>query len=183
MEKLVSSLPEPGNDRVGDYEETWKPDQNYGIGQHVANCLDGSSNQNFFVWFSVWSDEEPPLPERPSLPGVPEVQEIDHHMFSGCWAGSYATYGKQLQAGEKVNGSLKLTGYYPSIDCNSTCCFWVYDPHGNAVNKWCERFKEGGLYHEFSFTASLDGEYTIKVGHASNYERELHIEVSPYGWH
>jgi len=72
MEKLVSSLPEKDNDLLGEYEETWYPDENYGIGQYNASCLDGSANPNFFVWFSIYSDNEPSLIPEPSL--LPDVQ-------------------------------------------------------------------------------------------------------------
>ena len=184
MRILVSMLPPNEDELVGEYEETWKPAQ-YAIGHYVANCLDEAANQNFFVWFSIWSDKEPPLPERPSLPGVPEVQTLECTMPSNIVTGSYARYEKSLQAGEKVNGSLRLTGTYVSglAEWDNTCSFWVYDPDGNEINEWDGEFKEGGLYHEFNFTASLDGEYTIKVGHASVKPRELHIEISPFGWH
>lgn len=183
IKQLVALLPEKDNDLVGEYEETWYPDEDYGIGQHhVAKCLDGSANENFFVWFSVWSDKSPGFPERPYLLGVPKVQALKCTMAPGYLAGSYAQYKKDLQAGEKVNGFLKLTGYHSYVDWDHTCCFGVYDPDGCEVDKWCEDFKEGGLYHEFNFTASRSGEYTIEVEHASYYNRELYIEVSPYGW-
>jgi len=182
FKEIVSLLP-VDDDLVGEYEATGYPDQKYGIGQHVATCLDKFANENFFVWFSIWSDEEPPLlPERPTIPGVPEFQTLKYTMPSNIVVGSYVKYRKPLQTGEKVRGSVQLTGYKPDVDWDSTCCFWVYDPDGNEVNKWCEDFKEDGLRHEFSFTTSCDGEYTIKVGHCSYYPRELHIEVSPYGW-
>ncbi|MEA1871852.1 MAG: hypothetical protein U9M91_00390, partial [Chloroflexota bacterium] len=127
--------------------------------------------------------EEPPvLPAPSTLPGEPEFQTLEYHMSPGSVAGSYAQYEKHLQVGEKVTGSLRLTGYYPSLDWDYTCCFWVYDSSGNQIHEWCEDFKKDGLYHEFSFTASYTGKYTIKVGHCSFYSRELHIEVSPYGW-
>ena len=182
FKELVSLLPVE-NDLVGEYEATWYPDENYGIGQHEVSCLDKSANKNFFVGFSIWSDKEPPLLPPPStLPGVPENQTLKCTMPPNTLTGLYVEYRRPLQAGEKVTGSLRLTGYYHPPDWDSTCCFWVYDPDGNEVYKWCEDFKEDGLSHEFSFTASYNGVYVIKVGHCSFYSRELHIEVSPYGW-
>jgi len=182
FKELVSLLPVE-NDLVGEYEATWYPDENYGIEQHNVSCLDKSANKNFFVGFSIWSDTEPPLLPVPStLPGVPENQTLKCPMPPNTLTGSYVEYRRPLQAGEKVTGSLQLTGYYPSLDWDSTCCFWVYDPDGNEVYKWCEDFKEDGLSHKFSFTASYNGVYVIKVEHCSFYSRQLHIEVSPYGW-
>lgn len=177
LEQLVLNMPEQ-DELIGYYEYTWYPDENWGIGQH-----DKVGHDDFVVGFSIYSGEEPPLlPEPSTLPGEPEVQTLECHMGPGYFAGSYAQYSKQLQVGEKVTGSLRLTGYYPSSDWDYTCCFWVYSPEGNCIHEWCEDFKEDELYHEFSFTASYSGKYTIQVKHCSYHARELHIEVSPYGW-
>jgi hypothetical protein len=183
LEALILLLPVE-NDRVGGCEEVWYADKDYGIGEYELSCLDKSAHANLFVGLSIWSDQEPSLQPVPStFPGVAENQTLTYHMSPNIMSGSYVQYRRVLRAGERVTGSLQLTGYYPPYsDYDYTCCFWVYDPDGNEVYKWCEDFKKDGLYHDFSFTANRDGVYRIKVGHGSLYARDLDMVISPYGW-
>jgi hypothetical protein len=182
FEALVSLLPVE-DDLVGGCEEVWYSDEDYGIGQHELSCLDKFADANLFVGLSIWSDEEPSLlPVPPTLPGVAENQTSKYHMSPNIVTGSYVQYRRVLQAGEKITGSLQLTGYYPYSDADPTCCFWIYDPDGNEVYRWCEDFKSNGLHHDFSYTANRDGVYVIKVGHGSLYARDLDMVISPYGW-
>jgi len=100
----------------------------------------------------------------------------------GSVSTSSVSYTKRLEAGEDVRGFIRLTGKYSSVDWDHTCCFKVFDPRTNCIHKWCGEFKEGGFYHEFSFTAPYEGEYRLQVQHWSNYSRRLHIEIQPPGW-
>jgi len=157
MRILVSMLPPNEDDLVGRYNNTWYPDENYGIGQRVATCLDGSANQNFFVWFSIWSDKEPPLPERPSLPGRDEVQTLELHMGGATILNPNYTirFSKDLNAGEKVEGSVAWESKYVY-----GWSFDVLDPEGKVIP-----IQKNGtdLHCDFSFVASHAGEYTIRM--------------------
>ncbi|MCD6599542.1 MAG: hypothetical protein J7L19_03110 [Dehalococcoidia bacterium] len=51
--------------RVGSYQNTWYPDEKWGIGQHEV------SDGNFLVGFSIWSDKKPSLIPEPLL--LPDV--------------------------------------------------------------------------------------------------------------
>jgi len=150
-------LPPNEDDLVGRYNNTWYPDENYGIGQRVATCLDGSANQNFFVWFSIWSDKEPPLPERPSLPGRDEVQTLELHMGGATILNPNYTirFSKDLNAGEKVEGSVAWESKYVY-----GWSFDVLDPEGKVIP-----IQKNGtdLHCDFSFVASHAGEYTIRM--------------------
>jgi len=65
LKNLLLSMPE--NDKlIGEYERTWYSDEPLDVRQYYET--DG----NLHVWFSVWSDTEPPLISEPSL--VPDVQ-------------------------------------------------------------------------------------------------------------
>jgi hypothetical protein len=67
---LYAMLPDE-DDRIGDYQQTWYPDENWGIGQHEEIC-----NDNFLLGFSVWSDEEPPLVPQPPLSPDVKIQNV-----------------------------------------------------------------------------------------------------------
>jgi len=112
----------------------------------------------------------------------PTTQSIDCTMPPGSISTSTVSYASNLDTGEHVTGFIRLTGTYPSIDWDSTCCLKVFDPHANTIYKWCGDFKEGGLYHDFSFTASYTGEHILQMQHWSNHSRNLHIEIRPTGW-
>jgi len=177
MKALVSMLPPNEDDLVGRYNNAWYPDENYGIGQHMATCLDGSANQNFFVWYSIWSDKEPPLPERPSLPGRDEVQTLELHM-GGAVAG-LSTYtirfSKDLNAGEEVEGFVAWKSKYVwgwSFD--------VLDPEGKVIP-----IQEYGtdLHWDFSFVALHAGEYTIKMTNGGDcFGNTGVMEIRPSCW-
>lgn len=184
LEALISLLPPVEDDRVGACEPIWYSDEAYGIGRHQVSCLDEFGHTNLFVGISIWSDMEPSLLLVPSpFPGVTENQTLTCHMPPSATTGSYVQYRRGLRAGEKVTGSLQLTGYYPPyVDSSYQCCFRIYDSHGKELDKWCGDFKKDGLYHGFSFTAEQDDVYKIIVEHWSLYARDLHMVISPYGW-
>ncbi len=123
-----------------------------------------------------------PPPSPGGSVATPTAQNIHYTMPTGSITTSTVSYASNLEAGKQVTGFIRLTGTCPSIDWDSTCCFKVFDPRANTVYNWCGEFKEGGLRHDFSFTASYSGEYIIQVQHGSNHQRKLHIEISPSGW-
>jgi len=112
----------------------------------------------------------------------PTTQSIDSTMPPGSISTSTVSYSSNLDTGEYVTGFIRLTGTCPSIDWDSTCCFKVFDPYTNTICNWCGDFGEGGLRHDFGFTTSCAGAYTLQVQHGSNYQRKLHIEIQPAGW-
>jgi hypothetical protein len=184
LEALISLLPPVEDDRVGGCEPIWYYDEAYGIGQHQVSCLDEFGDTNLFVGLSIWSGMEPTFLLVPStFPGVPENETLTCHMPSNTTAGSYVEYRRVLRAGEKVTGSVQLTGFYPPyVDSSYQCCFRIYDSHGKEVDRWCGDFKKDGLYQDFSFTAEQDDVYRIVVEHWSLYARDLLMVISPYGW-
>jgi len=175
LEILLGMLPQE-NELLGEYEHTWYPDENWGIGQSFV-----ISRGHFVVGFQIYSEQEPALLPL-DLPDVPEFQVIRCTMPPNTLLGSYARCEKYLEEGQEVKGLLRLTGFYPAVDWDSTCCFSVYDPLENKIREWCEDFKEGGLFHQFSFKAFSRGKYTVEVHHCSFYHRELYLQISPYGW-
>lgn len=66
LKNLVLNMPE--NDKlIGYYDNTWYPDEDWGIGQYNEVGTDA-----FQVWFSIWSDSEPAAIPKPSL--LPDVR-------------------------------------------------------------------------------------------------------------
>jgi len=76
LRTLYSLLPEE-DDLVGYYQHTWGADENYGIGQHEAVGKDEFGNDNFWIGFSIWSDEEPPSISEPSLLPDVKIQSVN----------------------------------------------------------------------------------------------------------
>jgi len=67
LEQLVLSMPEQ-DELIGYYEYKWYPDKNWGIGGNYSRV----GHDDFLVWFSIYSGEEPPLMSQPSL--LPDVK-------------------------------------------------------------------------------------------------------------
>ena len=66
LKNLILNMPE--NDKlIGYYDNTWYPDEDWGIGQYNEVGTDA-----FQVWFSIWSDAEPAAIAKPSL--LPDVK-------------------------------------------------------------------------------------------------------------
>jgi len=65
MEVLIQLFP-PEDDHIGDYQYTWYPDENWGIGQHEVESGD------LLVGFSIWAEQEPPLLPEPIL--LPDIK-------------------------------------------------------------------------------------------------------------
>lgn len=89
LKQLVENMPE-NDELIGYYEETWGLDESWGVGPH-SNVGHGD---DFRVWLSIWSDEEPPLVSEPyfspdvkiknvSMP--PEVKQSNSGWFYYRW--------------------------------------------------------------------------------------------------
>jgi len=71
LKTIYSLLPEE-DDLIGYYEYIWYPDENWGIGQHNE-----VGHDDFRVWFSIYSDKEPPLVPRPCLLPDVRIRNVD----------------------------------------------------------------------------------------------------------
>jgi len=93
----------------------------------------------------------------------------------------YVTYSKTLQVGDKVDGSVQLTGQYFDFDNTYEWQFQVIGPGGESIQQWKGHWVNNN-YHEFSFPASYAGTYKIIVSHGSRQDKNLTIEIWPPGW-
>lgn len=134
--------------------------------------------------------EEEVSPAAEETEVEPEVEEVETsaqtirlRMPPGSASTSPVTYRNDLSAGDTVEGSVLFEGKFTSVDWSHDCCVKAFGPKANTAHKWCGKFGEAGAYHDFRFTASYDGEYRLEVVHWSSYHRDVHIEISPRGWH
>ena len=108
-------------------------------------------------------------------------QTMEYTMPPGAASSYYVSYGKELKAGETVDGFVELTGEHYSGDELYSWSFQIFGPAKERVHDW-----EGNIvtkqHHDFSFTASRAGIYTIRVSHVSRYSKNLVIEIQPPGW-
>jgi len=71
LKQLYAMLPQE-DDRIGYYESTWYPEDNWGIGQYSAEGI-----EDLRVWFTIWSDTEPASISMPSLLPDVRIQDVD----------------------------------------------------------------------------------------------------------
>ena len=112
---------------------------------------------------------------------VKQYQSISYTMPAGGIVPSVVSYTKVLSAGDRVDGSVQLTGEYHSSDWSYEWNFQVLGPGGESIEDWNGNWANNN-YHTFSFVASYGGSYTIRVSHASFYPKSLVIQISPPGW-
>ena len=124
----------------------------------------------------------PSAPAPAPAPAPPTNQIINIPMSPGSVTTSSVTYTNRLVAGEKVEGFVRLTDTYASVDWSHTCCVKVFDPKTTCIFKNCGEFQEGGFYRDFDFNTRYEGDYRIQIQHWSNYSRDLYIEICPAGW-
>ena len=109
------------------------------------------------------------------------TQTIEYEMPPGSVSAYTVAYSRQLEAGEVVEGFVELTGESQSADQFATWLFQVYGPANEKIQEW-----DGNIaskqHHDFSFTATNAGQYTIKISHISKYAKNLLIEIKPAGW-
>lgn len=110
-----------------------------------------------------------------------QYQSINYTMPAGSAAGSVVSYTKVLTAGDRVDGSVQLTGQYHSTDWSYQWNFQVLGPGSESIEDWNGHWANNN-YHTFTFVASYGGSYTIRVSHASLYPKSLVIQISPPGW-
>ena len=70
LKQLVENMPE-NDELIGYYEERWGLDESWGVGQY-SNVGHGD---DFRVWLSIWSNEEPPLVSEPSFSPDVKIQK------------------------------------------------------------------------------------------------------------
>lgn len=170
LRNLVLNM--PGNDElIGYYENTWYPDESWGIRQYNEVGID-----DLRVWFSIWSDTEPTPILMPSLspPGGVYEFEVDYS-FWPVTSGAYVEFERYLNAGEEVTGFVHwLETYGISYDWS----FAVYDQYDNVVLTWSGT----DLRYDFSFTASQAGIYTLEVLKRDYLARYARMEIQPPDW-
>jgi hypothetical protein len=104
-----------------------------------------------------------------TMPGVPILTTYS------------VTYSKSLQAGDKVDGFVQLTGQYYSVDNTYEWQFQILGPGGESIQQWKGNWANNN-YHEFNFIASYTGTYKLRVTHGSMYSKNLTIQIWPPGW-
>jgi len=108
-------------------------------------------------------------------------QHFAKQMPPGTIVGSYATYHKDLPAGEQVEGSVELTGAPELTDWSFEFSFQVIAPDGQSVQTWSGNWMNNNR-HDFSFVATQSGTYQIQIVHYSSFTLNLEFNVSCPGW-
>jgi len=108
-------------------------------------------------------------------------QRIEYDMPVGSATSFYVFYGKNLEAGEKVEGFVEMSGEYHSQDQFATWSVQIFGPKNEELYGW-EGNVASRLRHDFSFTATYPGTYTVRVSHISRFPKQMVIEIQPAGW-
>ncbi|MBA7585859.1 hypothetical protein ES708_27849 [subsurface metagenome] len=100
-EQTGKPLFENKDDYVGYFEGLWGSDESWGIGQHNA-----VGTEDFRVWLSIWSDNQPsPIPKPTLLPDV-TIQSVD--VPAEVEVGRDYTYYVTLRNGESRSVTVTL---------------------------------------------------------------------------
>lgn len=169
LRQLYAMLPQE-DDRVGYYERTWYPEDDWGIGQHAEVGVG-----DLRVWFSIWSDTEPAPPSKPSLflPGKFNTFLAGFPLF---YTGKLYFEG-EVHSGDVINVSVRQI---PPFDNE----FWrnwgviINDPQGEKVKSITEN---ESISCSFSHTAESDGLHTITIWN-SGYGFNAEIQFEPKKW-
>ena len=81
-----------------------------------------------------------------------------------------------------VDGFVKLTGEYASVEWDSTCWVKIYNAQEQCIYSESGEFTQSGFYHEFHLSGLQNGIYALEVSHLSYNTRYLHVEIYPAGW-
>lgn len=101
QEETGRPLFENKDDYVGNFMGFWGSDESWGIGQHKA-----VGTEDFRVWFSIWTDNQPsPIPKPTLLPNV-TIQSVD--VPPEVEAGKYYSYNITLRNDESRSVNLTL---------------------------------------------------------------------------
>ena len=84
MEKSTIDFSSGGDRLIGYYEDVWGTNESLGIGQYK-----GVGSDDFRLWFSVWSTEQPKSPPQPTL--LPDVTLDNVNMVSTARVGDTRT--------------------------------------------------------------------------------------------
>jgi hypothetical protein len=108
-------------------------------------------------------------------------QTIEYQMPPGAVNGSSVSYSKSLTAGQEFDGFVELTGHDYGYDWSYKFTFEVLGPGGEAIHQWTGNWVNSP-HHDFVFTASYSGKYTLRVSHVSFWVKDLKIKIWPPGW-
>lgn len=171
LKQLVLNLPK-NDELIGYYENSWSTDELHSIREYKQYEEVGIDDLR--LWFSVWSDTEPPPVPKPSL--FPDK-------FCAVLAGYPLMYtGKvyfegEMSTGETINVSVRQTAPFAP----ETWRNWgvlISDPKGKTVESITE---EDSTSCSLSHTAKSDGFYTITIWN-EGYKFNAEIQFEPKDW-
>ncbi len=93
----------------------------------------------------------------------------------------YMNYTKYLQAGDTIDGVVRLTGPVNPVDNSYQWQFQILGPGGESVKAVTADFRTTTSI-PFHVVASYAGTYRIRVTHQSISTRTLIIDLTPTGW-
>lgn len=89
--------------------------------------------------------------------------------------GAYTDFESFLNAGQSVSGTVEWHG---STAITYDWGIYVYEPDDDIAFSWSGK----ALSHDFGFTASESGTYTIRILKRDYYPRVANMEVTPSNW-
>jgi hypothetical protein len=105
----------PGKWYLGDYENTWYPSQNWGIGPHS-----NESGSNLRVWFRIWSDSEQAPAAKPVL--LPNVRiksvTLPSTISLGIWGNHSVNHTLTLENNEESDIPISYVAYSSLVGKN-----------------------------------------------------------------
>jgi len=109
------------------------------------------------------------------------TQRIELTLPPGQKESSWVVFTRTLRNGEKVSGTILVTGQYDVQDRSQNWTMIVTDASGNQIYQLVGNWF-GASPRGFSFNALADSEYKIKLSHGSSNSKALQLDISPSGW-
>jgi len=171
LKQLVLNMPE-NDELIGHYEKIWSEDELRSIGQYKQYHEVGIDDLR--LWFSIWSDTEPPSFSEPSL--SPEKFKVFLAGLPLFYTGKLYFKG-EMSTGDTINISVRQI---PPYD-NKVWRNWgvlISDPQEKTVASITEKeLTSCSLSH----TAKSDGFYTITIWN-SGYKFNAEVQFEPKEW-
>jgi len=153
LKQLVLHMPE-NDELIGYYDNTWYPDENWGMGQYSAVGI-----EDLRLWFSIWSDTEPgPISEPYLLPDV-IIQNLELPTqvrdSTGLWFYYWYDHILTIRNNESVDLSINWSAH-SSYKGDFASGITTVPANSSKSLTW-EYYYQGVGYNEITYTIDCYG--------------------------
>ena len=139
--------------------------------------LGSNQDETRRVYFTRVEDSWQPTEAPTEAP----FQEINTVMPARDYTRVSATFTNTLEAGDVIEGFIEISGEYKTQDWSFDWTGEVIDPDGDTIDIFRGHWVRETRY-DLNVEITTAGEYTIRIRHNSNFEKNLLLHLRPEGW-